>query len=96
MLVLRWASVADGGPTLNQHWLNNLSTYLSIEDLSTRCWASVTDGGPTLGKRIMLAAELKTQEALTQCWSNSRVFASKCQCKSWHSWASIADDEPIL
>ena len=43
MVVQCWPSVADAGPTLNQHWLSVLDTYVLIQ--SQRARMSEPEGG---------------------------------------------------
>ena len=52
MLVQCWASVADAGPTLKQHWglLVELARY--FDPGLFPCWASVTDVVPSLKQLI--------------------------------------------
>ena len=50
-----WASVVDGGPTLDQHWVDvscllgaALSKTRYTDPIPVKCWASVADDGLTL------------------------------------------------
>ena len=49
-----WASVASGGPTLNQWWigvlLGDIYPVLNIHPVLVQCWTSVANDGPSLNQ----------------------------------------------